>query len=270
MPDYMHDSEEVLRRNKLYSITEANMDDNHEESTMTIKNMFTVDVHSNMNKTGELLWHEKDGHCVPYDCLLIKYAPYDQYTYHIMQIIKRIGDVNNSFVLFERWGKLGSDECQHKSSAFTTDIKSIEKFNKIFKQKTMNDFVAVHLNNEQFQLKANKFISVSYKDRMGHKFKDVHFELPTNIEYSIATGETCDSKLLLNEYKKLFLDLLDVSFIKSKYQNDMLPLVRVSRALVEAAKTLLLTNVKPLLNMKLELEKQRKKDESNRYVNTIL
>jgi hypothetical protein len=225
--------------------------------------MFTVDSHSNMSKSGELVWYIKDNHSIPYDSFLIKYTSFDLYTYYIIQIIKQNYDTS-LYVLFERWGKLGVDECQHKSTVFSNETKCIEKFTKLFKQKTLNDYMTVHLNKEPFHLKPNKYNLVPYKQRIKYKLKDINFQLSSNIEYSIATGETCDSKLFLNEYKKLFLDLLDVNFFKSKYNNDMLPLTRLSQSLIESAVNLLLEKVKPLLDSKMELEKQRKKDESNR------
>lgn len=90
----------------------------------------------------------------PYNLLMTKvdlgYGGYAKYVFYIMQIIL---DKNSGvFILFTRWGRIGSTgQMQH--TPFPTKEAAVKEFSKIFSQKSGNEWT----NRHQFKKQEQKY-----------------------------------------------------------------------------------------------------------------
>ena len=95
------------------------------------------------------------------------------------------------------------------------------------------------------------------------------------MDESIALGDTIECKIKSSEYLKLFHDLCDVDYLKEKsvkrthLSDKYLPITQLSPNVIQEAYDMLRNKIKPLIDRKIELEKQHKKENINEYLKLI-
>ena len=279
--DFKYDSDELLRKLK----------GNEDSSTTT--SLFQVDRNSQMEKNGEIYWDKEAKQ--PYDCLLTKtdimYGIGGMHNFYKFQLIKQkflhitneTSDSSSLYILFTRWGRIGTTG-QYQRTPFTKLDEAKIEFAKIFKQKTGNDFNEVVLKKEKkFELKPKKYNLISFEMRTVHKLSDLSFDLPTStlieLEQAVATGETIECRIKNLEYVKFFLDLCDSSYLKqqsrtdTKIAFDLIPLTRLNRQVIENAYYLLTNDLNALIDKRCKLEKKivqnKSKENLDEYASVI-
>jgi predicted DNA-binding WGR domain protein len=80
----------------------------------------------------------------------INYSVYGFYNFYRMQLIRRRG-VDNLFIMFTQWGRIG-DDGQYQRTPFTTLDAAEKEFAKIYKQKTDNEWTA-----SEFKIKPKRY-----------------------------------------------------------------------------------------------------------------
>lgn len=234
-----------------------------------------------MNKIGSLVWHDKPH--IPYDVILTKtdvsYGLYGMHNFYKMQIITHSYetkfDENQMCVLFTRWGRIGeTGQCQR--TPFSNFKLAKDEFCKIFKQKTGNDFTDTVIDKKRaFESKPRRYNLVKIESRLKPKLKDISFDL---FDFKSRNKDSIFAQSALSscaELKEFWLDLLDVEYLKNKIHSgstlsvEYLPLTQLSTEVIQKASDMLVKELKPLIEKRMELEKLSKKEHVNEYMSLL-
>jgi ankyrin repeat protein/predicted DNA-binding WGR domain protein len=176
----------------------------------------------------------QDAECDFYDVKLIKvdikYGYYSENVFYTMQIC--FDRVRRIFILFTNWGRIGTTG-QYQQTPFFSLEDCLKEFNKVFKEKTGNDYEA----RKNFIKKHKKYRLISIKHR-------VHKNLLVNL-FDPLLDKTVPSKL--NWHLQSLMDKLTNSkMIQMAYSRgvnidtDLMPFGTLTNDSIQTAKALLL------------------------------
>lgn len=233
-----------------------------------------VDPLSRMAETGDLALDEASK--VPYDVLLTKtdisYGFFGLHNFYKMQIIVSRETSEGLFLLFTRWGRIG-DQGQYQRTPFSSLTEAVVEFSKIFKAKTGNDYGEVVVKKSKaFEAKIKKYALVSLETRRKNPLADIEFDLVGMLEKGVDVPEV---KLRGDEWMRLFAPLIDAQWLKAKsgeathLATAYVPLTRLAKRSLLDAQAILLNELKPMIERKIEVERQRKKENLQEYLKLI-
>ncbi|XP_012945468.1 poly [ADP-ribose] polymerase tankyrase [Aplysia californica] len=199
------------------------------------------DSNCKIKKTGEVASHPTTN--IPYDVTLSKVdvsvGVWGMYNFYKLQIVRHTA--KNLFVLFTRWGRIGS-RGQYQHTPFQSLAEAAKEFCKIYKSKTANDWY----QTTKFQNHPKKYRLMPRVEKQRLK----HHKVELSLDTSLASGLPEAVLDLVTEISNV--SMFEASINKVGLDTELMPFGRMNReTLLEARRVL--TDISELIDKATKL-----------------
>ena len=234
--------------------------------------LYPVDPLSDMKETGEVVLDNDKKE--PYDVRLtitdIGCGPIGLYNFYRMQIIKHKSKTK-LFLLFTRWGRIGSTESEHKLTPYSSFKQCRNEFCRIFFEKTGNHWDKL----DQFENQPQQYTLIQLDERHYQRYVNV----PIDFQQLQDKQQYLSSKLQSTTYENFFQVLLNREAIrtnleKSQLDIEWMPVSQLKPAIIRRAREILAKlketiEAKDKLQLIIQQSLSTETDQLTHFVETI-